>query len=311
MNNSNVRILLAAYNGEKFLAEQLDSLLQQDYPHIQIIVSDDGSSDATSSILDRYAATYPDKITHYRSGQRFGSAQRHFMHLLNAFHDAPYIMFCDQDDVWHPDKVSKTLHLMHQTENGSTPCLVHTDLRVVNGQLEPIADSFCAHSGLDGHRLAPNQLLVQNVVTGCTVMVNRPLAELACRETSTEDMLMHDWWLALLASCCGNIRFLEEATIDYRQHGSNAVGAKNVHSPAYLLNRLRSNSMRRALSKTATQAKAFRDIYCDQLSRPQLELLDAFIATKDANIFKRDYLYLKHRLIKSGLIRKFAQLLGL
>jgi len=311
MNVLNVRILLAAYNGQKFLAEQLDSLLQQDYPHIQIIVSDDGSSDTTASILESYASAHPEKIIHYRSGRRFGSAQRHFMHLLRTFYDTPYLMFCDQDDVWHPDKVSKTLHLMQQSESDSVPCLIHTDLRVVNGQLEPISDSFCAHSGINGHRLSLNQLLVQNVVTGCTVMINRPLAELACRESSDEDMLMHDWWLALLASCCGKIRFLEEATIDYRQHGSNAVGAKNVHSPAYLLNRLRSNSMRKALKKTSTQAKAFRETFCDRLSKSQLELLDAFITTKDANIFKRDYLYLKYKLLKSGLIRKFAQLLGL
>lgn len=87
--------------------------------------------------MQEYADRYPDRITHYRSGRRFGSAQKHFMHLLEQFGDqADYVMFCDQDDVWHPDKVRLTLRLMEQVETDpSLPVLVHTDLRVVDGEL--------------------------------------------------------------------------------------------------------------------------------------------------------------------------------
>ena len=312
MNNASVLILLAAYNGKPYIRQMVDSLLKQDHPNIQLVLSDDGSTDGTDAILEEYATLFPDTVTHYRSGMRFGNAQKHFLHLLNTFHDAPYIMFSDQDDVWHLDKVSKTLALMQETEiDPSTPVLVHTDLRVVDQNLQVISSSFCTHSGLIGNRLALNQLLVQNVVTGCTMMLNRSLAELACRPTQADAILMHDWWIALVASAFGKAAFLNEPTIDYRQHGKNAVGAKNVRSLPYLIARLRSNSMRSVLDKGSQQASVFLETYADLFSEKQQDLICAFISTKDQSLFKRDHTFLKYRLLKSGFLRKAGQLLGL
>ena len=98
-----VCILLAAYNGAAYIRQQIDSILQQDYPNIQLVLSDDGSQDGTQEILAEYEAKYPGRVIWHQSGKRFGKAQTHFMHLLRTFHDADYIMFSDQDDVWHPD----------------------------------------------------------------------------------------------------------------------------------------------------------------------------------------------------------------
>ena len=309
---STVTVLLAAYNGEAYIRQMIESILSQDHKDIRIILSDDNSTDATASILDAYAAEYPHIITHYRSGLRFGCAQKHFMHLLQVYQDRPYIMFCDQDDVWHPDKVSITLKRMKELEQiTSCPVLVHTDLRVVDRDLNTINDSFCSLSGLNGNRLALNQLLVQNVVTGCTVMVNSALARLACSGLVCERMIMHDWWLALLASCCGRSAFVPESTIDYRQHGNNSVGAKNVYSPIYLFKRLRSSSMRQAMKSAAAQADSFLKAYSHFLSEDQKEVISAFALTKDQNIFLRDKTYLQYGLLKNGLIRVAAQLLGL
>ena len=312
MKEPTILILLAAYNGAAYLRPMVDSLLAQEGPSVQIILSDDGSSDETPDILAQYAAGYPETVIHYRSGQRFGCAQKHFAHLLERFRDADYVMFCDQDDIWHKDKVRKTLALMLETERPGVPTLVHTDLRVVDREGKELSPSFCLQSDLDGDRMALNHLLVQNVVTGCTVMINRPLAELACRcRLLDADMVMHDWWLALLAAACGNTAFLKEATIDYRQHGNNSVGAKNVRSPAYLLHRLRSQKMRGAMKAAAQQAESFLLCYGDALSEEQNRLLAAFAATKDAGILRRDRIYLQYGLLKKGLVRRTAQLLGL
>ena len=220
-----ILILLAAYKGGRFIRPMVDSILAQDVGGWRLILSDDGED--TAPILQEYADKYPDKITHYRSGRRFGSAQKHFMHLLEQFGgQADCIMFSDQDDVWHPDKVRLTLRLMEQAETDpALPVLVHTDLRVVDGQLHEMDPSFQHYSGLDGHRLALEQLLVQNVVTGCTMMINRSLARLACRPVGEGDMLMHDWWLALIAAAMGRAVFLDRATIDYRQHGGVLTAA--------------------------------------------------------------------------------------
>lgn len=311
MEEAIVYILLATYNGSAYIREQIDSLLMQDYAPIRIIVSDDGSSDGTEEIVDEYARQYPEIIRRYRSGIRFGCAQKHFMHLLTVFQDAPYIMFCDQDDVWHRDKVSRTLSAMQKLENGeAVPALVHTDLRVVDGELREIDSSFWHYSKLDGSRLALNQLLVQNVVTGCAMMINGQLAQIACR-CASEEMLMHDWWLALLASVCGRTDCLQEATIDYRQHGKNSVGAKNVQSASYLHYRLTSASMRNALKENAKQASALMYNYRENMSGDQIKLISAFIRSQSESIFVRDYLYIKHGLLKYGTVRKAAQLLGL
>ena len=311
MKDFNVLILLATYNGEAYIGQQLDSLMEQDYCNFRILVSDDGSADATVSILDHYASSHPDRIQHYRSGQRFGNAQKHFLHLLNQFHDADYIMFCDQDDVWHTDKVRNTLRFMQQIEvNPEIPALVHTDLRVVDGSLNVTAASFCRLCSLNGNRLSLNQLLVQNVVTGCTMMINRALAHLACRKTDMEAVLMHDGWLAMLASACGVTGFLDEATIDYRQHGTNSVGAKNVYSPSYLYQRLRSEKARHAMTDAALQARSFLETYSDVLKPEQTQMLSAFAATPGLSFWGRNRIYLKYNLLKSGVVRIFAQLMG-
>ena len=311
MNNQSVVILLATHNGQAYIRTMLDSLLAQDHNDVRIVVSDDNSSDDTVTILDEYAASHSERITHYRSGKTFGNAQRHFMHLLEQFHEQPYIMFCDQDDVWHTDKVRKTLELMKEIETDSaTPAMVHTDLRVVDGELAELSPSFCKHSAIDGQRLALNQLLVQNVVTGCTMMINRRLAKMVCRNYDAEAMMMHDWWIALAASAFGKVAFLDEATIDYRQHGKNSVGAKNVHSASYLLGRLGSKSMRQALKMAAGQAEAFAKCYRELLTVKQQELVVAFAKTKNASLFARNRIYSQYNLKKYGLIRVITQYLG-
>ena len=311
MGTPKVLILMACYNGENYVRQMIASLLAQDYDNMQIIASDDHSSDETMHILQEMAAAHPDRLTCYQPPRRCGSAQKHFMHLLQTFHDAPYVMFCDQDDVWHTDKVSKTLALMRSIEEGDTPCLVHTDLRVVDQDLKELSPSFCHHSGLDGNRLALNQLLVQNVVTGCTMLMNRSLAELACRSADCDAMMMHDWYIAMLAACCGKVAFLDEATIDYRQHGGNAVGAKNVRSAGFLWKRLRSGTMRTAIRRAIVQAQMFAQIYDDVLTAEQKELIRAFIQTGEVGMIRRGQIYIRYGLLKKGVTRVAAQFLGL
>ncbi len=303
-----VLILLAAYKGGAFIREMVDSILRQDCQDWFLILSDDGED--TAPILQEYADRYPDRIRHYRSGRRFGCAQKHFMHLLRRFGgEAPYCMFCDQDDVWHPDKVRKTLEAMKQAEQGTDlPVLVHTDLNVVDGALQQISPSFLAYSGLRGDRLQLNQLLMQNVVTGCTAMVNRPLAQLASRDIPEDAMLMHDWWLALLAAAKGKCVFVNEATIDYRQHGSNSVGAKNTRSAGYILRRMRSG-IRTSMEDTARQAGALLAAYPELFQGKQRAMLEDFSCIFQKNKLQRIRCYVGYGLWKNGLVRKIAQII--
>jgi len=305
-----ILILLAAYNGEKYLHTMIDSIIAQDYTQWQLILSDDGSKDGTPEILQSYADKLPEKITFYRSGIRFGRPEKHFLHLLQQFHDAPYMMFCDQDDYWHPDKVRKTYEKMKQIENdAAVPAMVHTDLQVVDGELKPMHPSFMQMSGITGDRMAVRQLLTQNVVTGCTMMVNRSLAELGTKNIPETGIPMHDWWLALLAAACGTTGCLDEATIDYRQHGNNSVGAKNVRSVKHIMNQLKSRQMAVYIRETYAQAAAFLRCFEDILPEHDKKLIAVYAALENKNWFARRAAYIRYGFWKASLPRKLGQLL--
>ena len=304
---STVRILLAAYNGEKYIGEMIESILAQDHTDWQLVLSDDCSTDKTASILDDYAGKYPDRITHYHSGLHFGNAQNHFLHLLGQFADAPYMMFCDQDDVWHSDKISATLKKMKEIEQAGVPAVVHTDLRVVDGLLGEMSPSFVRFSGLSGDRLQVKQLLVQNVVTGCTMMINRNLAELANAHMPEGKILMHDWWLALIGATMGTTGYLDRATIDYRQHGNNTVGAKNTRSLSYIVRKIRNDGVRKAMEQTYSQAKVFLDAFGDVMDSDQRQAVAAYAALENCGPMARRIGFVKGRYYKYGIKRIIAQ----
>lgn len=307
MSEKKVLILLAAYKGGAYIRPMVDSILAQDCDCWRLVLSDDGED--TADILQEYADRFPDRITHYRAGERFGSAQKHFMHLLRRFGaQADYVMFADQDDVWHPDKVRRTLELTERTERETPgPVLVHTDLRVVDGELREIHPSFIRYSGLDGNRTALHQLLLQNVVTGCTMMLNRPLAELAARDIPDGTMRMHDWWLAELAAACGRVAYLDEATIDYRQHGDNTVGASGAGLATLVQKLRRGGDNHERIAAAMRQAGALAEIYADALPAQSLSLLRGFAALEHAPRAERMAFYRKNDVWFAGTVRKLGQ----
>ena len=164
-------ILLSTYNGAKYLKNQIDSLLSQSYDDFRIIARDDGSSDESSQILKSY-----DKIEIVDSQQNLG-AKGSFAELLEyavKHTDGEFFMFCDQDDVWKNDKIEKTLAKMQemQYEYGDIPLLIHSDVIVVDEGLEVMAGSFWKFQNINPKRDVLPHLLLQNVVTGCTMMIN-------------------------------------------------------------------------------------------------------------------------------------------
>ncbi|MBR5230919.1 MAG: glycosyltransferase family 2 protein [Clostridia bacterium] len=307
---NSILILLAAYNGSAYLAGQLDSILAQDCDDWHLIVSDDGSDDGTQDILAAYAAAHPGKITCCASPKPFSNACDHFLHLLCAHHDADYVMFCDQDDVWHRDKISHTLAKMQETEGSSRlPSLVFTDMRVVDEALEEIHPSFLSHSDLKADRCTLRHLLMQNVASGNTVMINAALARLIVSSRPASGILMHDWWFALVAAAMGNIGYVPRATADYRQHSANSVGAVGGRSLAYIRKRASVQVIKTAVFSASAQAEALLHAYGKLLSPENAEIIRACAAIKDSGWTERRRLYLHYGLFKSGLMRLIAQFL--
>ncbi|HJR16888.1 MAG TPA: glycosyltransferase family 2 protein [Gemmatimonadales bacterium] len=222
-----VTIVLSSYNGEKFIAEQIASIRQQTHPDWKLLVRDDGSSDHTRDIVQALIEV-DDRIMLLRDHRgNLGPAASFGVLLEYALnHGAGYVALADQDDVWSPTKIARELEVMLRQEDRSgesEPILVHTDLTVVREDLRLIHQSFLAYQGLRHLADSPlGTLLIQNFVTGCTTLINRPLLQLAVPLPS---VIMHDWWLALCAAALGEICYLPEATVLYRQHRMNALGS--------------------------------------------------------------------------------------
>jgi glycosyltransferase involved in cell wall biosynthesis len=219
---------MATYNGEPFLRQQLDSILVQSNQDWRLLVRDDGSDDNTVSIVEDYASRLPDKIRLIKdNGIRLG-ASLNFGKLLE-YADTEYIMFSDQDDVWLPNKIDLTLNAMKATERiyPDRPILVHTDLQVMDSELNTIANSFWSYQKLfpeAGDDL--NRIMACNIVTGCTVMINERAKAVSIPVPC--EAIMYDWWLALNVCSHGKIIYVSIPSVLYRQHSRNQLGARKA-----------------------------------------------------------------------------------
>lgn len=274
-------ILLATFNGEPFLRQLLDSVEVQSFRGWEVWARDDGSDDATQLQLARFAERHQGRVQLVRDDERLGPC-RSFDRLLTLAargSAAQHFFFCDQDDVWHADKVERMLAGIRRIEarhGAGTPVLLHSDLRVVGPRLEVIHPSFKAHQRTDASRWTGfRQLLVQNVVTGCATVVNRALVERM--GGVPEQAVMHDWWSALVAAAFGRVVYDARATVDYRQHGSNAIGAQDVRLLELLRKGLGGMAIKQMLVGRLRQAEAFAEIYGAELDAAETEALRAFI----------------------------------
>ena len=232
-----VDILMSVYNGERFIEEQLLSLLNQSHENIKIIIRDDGSRDKTSTIVSDYVVRFPEKIKYFNEANNLGSSKS-FLRLLD-FSQADYLMFCDQDDVWYPNKVEKCLEKMKELESScerGKPVLIFSDLTVVDVHLNVLSESLWETQKLDPTiALHWKMLLAQNVVTGCTMMLNKSIKKYIKPEMNFK--IHHDQLIAVLASKYGAVSWLDSPTMLYRQHQSNVLGALGVNG-SYLMRKI-------------------------------------------------------------------------
>lgn len=221
-----VQICLATYNGGSFISSFLDSLVNQDLKDFEVLISDDGSIDNTVDIIRSYEDQLNIVFHMNGSSTPMGSAQN-FMGLLKVS-SADYVLLADQDDVWLSGKVRKCLALMADAEgkNHIAPIFVFSDYCVVDEDLCVIEESgLCKVTTNFSVNKLVQSLDYTNFIPGCTVTVNRRLVDLAVNLECNSEILMHDWWLALIAKYNrGIFLFIREPLVMYRQHSNNVVG---------------------------------------------------------------------------------------
>ncbi|MGT2964614.1 glycosyltransferase family 2 protein [Streptococcus acidominimus] len=219
-----VHILLSTYNGERFLKEQLDSICHQTFGDWTLLIRDDGSSDGTRQIIGEYCQKdsrihliNPDETTNLGVIRSF--------HALLQYGAADYYFFSDQDDIWLEQKLELQLAAAKNYPKDK-PLLVYTDLTVVGQDLTVMSPSMIkSQSGHANTQLV--QELTENTVTGGVAMINHCLATYWTGQEE-HDLLMHDWYLALIASALGNLVYIDEPTELYRQHEANVLGARTL-----------------------------------------------------------------------------------
>ncbi|CQR58539.1 glycosyltransferase family 2 protein [Paenibacillus riograndensis] len=284
-----VQVLMSTYNGEAYIEEQLKSILQQTYHNIVILIRDDGSSDNTVLIIQKFMGMYPDKFR-FIKGSNVGVIQSFFNLMHSADLDASYFCFCDQDDVWMNDKVERSVQLLHLCD---TAGMYFSPTMLADQNLSPIK-VWPAPPKKDPHFY---NAIVQNIAVGATMAINKAARDLIVSKTvNMENLQMHDWWVYLCVSAFGKVYYDERPTIYYRQHNNNVIGGHRtiLHELRSKWRSFRNHSGHKLLKK---QAVEFNKTYVELLDAEKLDQLQLFI--QDRKSIREKYQFLQ----KSKLYR--------
>ncbi|KNY11459.1 hypothetical protein AKG08_07235 [Achromobacter piechaudii] len=218
--SQHVAILLCTYQGEKYLAAQLDSFAAQTFPSWKLWVSDDGSTDATLDKLKAFAERHtPGQVT-LQAGPRKGFVKNFMSLICEPTLHADYYALSDQDDIWHPDKLERALKWLRDVPQGQ-PALYCTRTELIDEVGQPIG-----FSPLFTRPPAFANALMQNVAGGNTMVMNNAARDLLLEAGADIDVVAHDWWIYIVVSACGGrIHYDSEPSLRYRQHGGNLIGA--------------------------------------------------------------------------------------
>lgn len=304
-------ILLTTYNGSKHLPSLLDSLQNQTETDFTVLVQDDGSEDETVSILTALCEKDSRFSFGSEQGRHLGPAGN-FLSLVRQT-DADYVLMCDQDDFWEADKIAVLKQAMKEAEaeyGANTPLLVHSDCSLISEDGDHIGDSFFRHQGWNPKAVTLPPLLVQNNVTGCTLIMNAPLRKLIAAHARAKDLFMHDWFVALTAASFGKIRFVNQPLTRYRQHEDNAIGAssKNLISRGFAA-LLKGQEAKRRILLTYTHTKVFNKLYDGQLPPEAQEIVSAYLATQNMRKFKRVLTVRRLGCVMQSPVTRLGQLL--
>lgn len=228
-------ILLSVFNGDEFLSQQIESILTQNCNDFHLIIRDDGSTDGSRGIIERYQKEFPDKITFLPNPECNVGLIESLNILYKADTSADYYMFSDQDDVWLPDKIGKSLEALKFLENGDSksPAMICSDSICVDRNLKEIAPSFFLSQKFPSDTFESlSKMIALNVVQGCTMMVNRSGMSLVFPLPYW--LKIHDSYISVRIAEQGKISYIHSPTMLYRQHEHNALGSLNVGARYYI-----------------------------------------------------------------------------
>lgn len=305
-----VQVLLSSYNGEKYIKEQLDSILAQEGVQIRLLVRDDGSTDRTKEILEAYQNSYENIAVLY--GENVGVIKSFFALIEAAEERMLYTAFSDQDDVWLPDKLERAVRLLKENEerqrnrrhregmcserrtegqekHGETACGTETApvvycsaKQLVDAKLHPLKSAIHYHNV----KTEFGNALVENMCTGCTCVVNKDLLRLIKGRTP-KFTVMHDFWIYLVGTCFGTVVYDKRSRILYRQHGGNELGAASSLLENY---KRRVKYYKKHRGQLGRQAAEFLRIYQNEMPEEKRRLAEELVKAKADKAARRKLL---------------------
>lgn len=303
VNQINISIALCTYNGATYLREQLNSIAIQSILPDEMVICDDDSSDNTIEIINEFAQSVSFPVGIFLNKKKLGVI-KNFEKAINLC-KGKYIAFSDQDDIWLSDKLEKALSYMYVFEKKygeQMPILIHSDLQVVDSECNLVNKSFVSMQNMHPCQKQPlKTLLVENYVTGCATVINRSLANISL--PIPDGVLMHDWWFALTAASFGKIEFIPEATILYRQHTSNSVGASKFLSFYTLKKVFDFDKKDKLLAEIIKQDIILKEYIEQQLNSRVPELLDKFIEIRFKGGVKALFKTISNGISKKNILR--------
>ena len=269
-----IQILMSTYNGEKYLIEQLDSIKNQDYQNISILIRDDGSKDNTIAIIEKYISDNPGMEIELIKGENTGVLASFIKLVELSDIDAQYYAFADQDDVWFKDKISRAVKKLNENKKAliyaSTFLPVDKNLNIIKYKQSKKIPSFY-------------NALVENIATGCTIVFNKKMKDHVIGK-EINGASIHDWWFYIVATALGEMIYDPEPSLYYRQHDSNSIGSKDSSFKKWKSRVIRYSKWRTEIFR---HGYLLLDHYSNILEKDKTTDLTEFLGYKKMWLFKR------------------------
>jgi glycosyltransferase involved in cell wall biosynthesis len=276
VRNERVSIALATYNGEKYLPALLASLQKQTIKPFELIVLDDSSTDDSLRIINNYPFLFEKKVFSNNKNQ----GPIYTFKKLAGLCSGEYIAFCDQDDIWNKDKLELGIDRIKELP-GEIPGIVFSDLKVIDEEGKVTSNSFWKVMNIKPHVFSFKDVLFDNIITGCTTMINKAMAREVLK--MPDNIMMHDHWMALIAYSFGNYSIINAPTVLFRVHNSN-VTKKNRRSHLKVF--FEDLKMQQDyLKRNFVQAIQFRELYVSKLRARDLKEIEKFVS-----LYKKPFL---------------------
>lgn len=274
-NHRRIEILLSAFNGERYIAEQIESIRLQTERNVVLRIRDDGSTDTMLQLLDSLACEHG--WIRVERGKNVGASQSFFRLLETVAPDTEFAAFCDQDDWWHRDKLERAVKRLSDIDP-DMPALYFSAIRRVSHTGAPLQQI-----PQDRYRPGLANALVQNIAQGCTMVLNRAAIDLLnAARPDMKHVAMHDWWAYLVLSACGQVVYDPVASLDYRQHRDNLVGAKT--GPKAWIERV-TRFRSRGRTPLVRQARELLNTYGQDMPADNKRICEEFVAGAGSSRF--------------------------